>query len=232
MDNIKKDLKYIFILLLSFFIALINSIFLFKSNYLGLKEDYQKNLKFYEVIVYSLGNIRYTLAAYFWIRTEFFIHYSGLTTINNLPEIVYYARLITILNPNFVDAYDFGAYQLAFFLDKPYEAIDFIKEGIKNNPNEYKLYFTTAMIYSQKIKNYNESYKYYLKTEELISKNKVILDRTDALKLYRFLAFSAYKLKKYKEAWDYYNESLKYTENKENAKNTRLYYEILKNLYK
>ncbi|MGB9638103.1 MAG: tetratricopeptide repeat protein [bacterium] len=224
--------RYVIILIFSFLIALVNSIYLFKSNYLGIKEDYEKNLKLYEVIVYSLGNIRYNLAAYFWIRTEYFIHYSGLVTINQLPEIVYYAKLITILNPNFIDAYDFGAYQLAFFLDLPKEGLEFIKEGIKNNPNEYKLYFTTAMIYSQKLKDYNESYKYFLKTIDLVNKNKVKLDNADNLKLYRFLAHSAYQLKKYKEAYIYYNESLKYTENKEASKNTQLYQEILKNLYK
>lgn len=224
--------RYVLILIFSFLIALVNSIYLFKSNYLGLKEDYEKNLKLYEVIVYSLGNIRYNLAAYFWIRTEYFIHYSGLVTINQLPEIVYYAKLITILNPNFVDAYDFGAYQLAFFLDLPKEGLKFIKEGIKNNPNEYKLYFTTAMIYSQKLKDYNESYKYFLKTIDLVNKNKVKLDNADNLRLYRFLAYSAFSLKKYKEAYIYYNESLKYTENKEASKNTPLYQEILKNLYK
>lgn len=229
MDNKKK---YIFILFISFLVAFVNSIYLFKNNYLGIKEDYEKNLKFYEVIVYSLGNIRYNLAAYFWIRTEFFIHYSGFITINELPEIVYYAKLITILNPNFVDAYDFGAYQLAFFLNMPKEGIEFIKEGIKNNPNEYKLYFTTGLIYNQKFKNYNESYKYFFKTFDLINKNKIKLDDSENLMLYKSLAHSAYELKKYKQAYIYYNQALKYTQNKQDFKNTRLYQKILKNLYK
>jgi tetratricopeptide (TPR) repeat protein len=227
-----KDFRYIVILLVCFLVALFNSIFLFNNNYLDLKRDYEKNLKLYEVIVYSLGNIRYNLAAYFWIRTEYFIHYSGFITINNLPEIVYYAKLITILNPNFVEAYDFGAYQLAFFLNLPKEGLDFIKEGIKNNPNEYKLYFTAGMIYSQKIKNYNESYKWFSKSLELIKKNKLNIDRQELFELYKFLAYSAYELNKYTEAYIYYNKSMDYSNNKELMKNSRLYKKILENLYK
>ena len=229
---VNKDLKHIIILLICFLVAVFNSIFLFNNNYLDLKKDYEKNLKLYEVIVYSLGNIRYSLAAYFWIRTEFFIHYSGFVTINNLPEIVYYAKLITILNPNFVEAYDFGAYQLAFFLNLPKEALDFIKEGIKNNPNEYKLYFTAGMIYNQKIKNYNESYKWFLKSLELIRKNKLNIDNQEFFRLYRFLADSAYELNKYTEAYIYYNKSMDYSANKESMKNTPLYKKIIENLYK
>lgn len=218
-----KNLGYILLMVFFFILSLLNFVYLFKVNYLNLRQDYEKRMKLYEVLVYSLGNIRYTLAAYFWIRTELFIHYSGLVTINDLPEIVYYARLITILNPNFVDAYDFGAFQLAFFLNLPHKGLDFIKEGIKNNPNEYKLYFTAGMIYSQKIKDYSSGYKCFNKSLELINKNKIVLSNQENLELYKFLAYTSYELKKYKEAFYYYNESIRYSNNKELMKKTKLY---------
>lgn len=229
----KNKTFYHFLIIFSLIISFVLSIFLWNVNYLGIKEEYNKNMPFYEVLVKSLGNIRYTLAAYLWIRTEFYIHYSGNVTINQLTEITYYARFITILDPNFVEAYDFGAYQLAFFLNLPKEGIKFISEGIKNNPDYWKLYFTTGMIYSQKFKNYKEALPCFLKAEQLLfdpitSKKYSYYKVEDNTKgeLYRFISKCLYEQRDYKNALEYYNKSLKYIKVK-----TPLYYEILKELY-
>lgn len=228
MKNDFYKLSAIVSLVLSFLI----SIFLWNVDYLSLRSQYRSNMPFYEVLINSLGNIRYTLAGYLWIRTEFYIHYSGNVTINQLTEIAYYTRFITMLDPNFVEAYDFGAYQLAFFVNKPQEGLNFIKEGVKNNPNYWKLYYTAGIIYSQKEKNYVEAGKCFIKAEKLlfdpITKTKysyVKIEKSDIGSLYRFIAKALYEQREYKSALEYYNKSLNYIPVK-----AELYYDILRKL--
>ncbi|MCX7758430.1 MAG: hypothetical protein N2169_02285 [bacterium] len=214
-------------LVVSFLISLI----LWSVDYLNLRSQYKSDVSFYDVIVNSLGNIRYTLASYLWIRTEFYIHYSGYVTVNQLPEIVYYARFITVLNPNFVEAYDFGSYQLAFFLGNSIEGINFAREGIKNNPDYWRIYHTAGMIYAQKIKDYKEASKCFFEAERLalspvtIKKYSKVEDN-DFGTLYRFIAKSLYEQRDYEGALEYYNKSLNYINVKAN-----LYYEIINQLY-
>ncbi len=210
------------------------SIFLWNVNYLNLKQQYRSNMTFYEVLISSLGNIRYTLAAYLWIRTEFYIHYSGYVAINNLPEIVYYTRFITLLDPNFVEAYDFGSYQLSFFLNKPNEGLNFVKEGIKNNNDYWKLYFTAGLIYTRKLENYDEAKKVLLKAENLLNSevtNKKYgfykVQNNEYLTLYRLISKCLYEQRDYKAALEYYNKSLKYG----GTKYTPFYQDIIKQLY-
>jgi len=229
-----EKIFYLFLGILFWLISLNFSLFLWRNNYLNLREQYQENLPFYKVLIESLGNIRYTLAAYFWIRTEYYIHYSGNVTINQLPEVVYYARFITMLDPNFVDAYDFGAFQLGIFLDKPIEGINFAREGIKNNPLYWKLYFTAGIIYSQKLKDYRNALPYFLKAEESIFDSNarkkysyVKVDPRDVGELYRFISKCLYEEGEYRRALEYYNKSYIYLPTK-----TPLYNDIIKKLDK
>lgn len=217
----------------SLLLSFILSLFLWNRDYLGIKKEYKENIPLYEVLVSSLGNVRYTLAAYLWIRTEFYIHYSGEVAINNLPEIVYYSRFITILDPNFVEAYDFGGYQLAFFLNKPQDGINFLREGIKNNPDYWKLYYTSGIIYSQKFKNYKEASNVFIKAESLlfnpVTKTKYSyykVENFEIASMYRFISKCLYEQREYKKALEYYNKVLLYSNFK-----SKLYYEIIKQLY-
>jgi tetratricopeptide (TPR) repeat protein len=230
--NKLQGLFYILFGLLFWILSSYTAFRLWIDNYLNLREQYQANLPFYEVLVESLGNIRYTLASYFWIRTEYYIHYSGNVTINNLPEIVYYARFITVLDPNFVEAYDFGAFQLGFFIDKPIEGLSFCREGIKNNPLYWKLYFTAGILYSQKLKDYKNALYYFSKAEKLLfdqeAKRKysyIEIKSSDVGQMYRFIAKSLYEERDYKKALEYYNKSYIYIPTK-----SALYNEILKKL--
>ncbi|MCS7243772.1 MAG: hypothetical protein RMJ36_03440 [Candidatus Calescibacterium sp.] len=225
-----KKLYNIFIFL-TLAVSFLISLLLWKVDYLNLRSQYKTDISFYEVIVNSLGNVRYTLASYLWIRTEFYIHYSGDVAVNQVPEIVYYARFITVLNPNFVEAYDFGAYQLAFFLNNPFEGLNFAREGIKNNPDYWKLYYTAGMIYTQKIKDYKEGGKCFFEAERLAlspvttKKYSKIEDNEFGI-LYRFIAKCLYEQRDYRNALEYYNKSLNYIKIKAD-----LYYEIVNQLY-
>ncbi|MCS7164665.1 MAG: tetratricopeptide repeat protein [Candidatus Calescibacterium sp.] len=224
--------SYFTLIAVTLVINFLISIFLWNNNYLGIREKYRENVSFYEVLVTSLGNIRYTLAAYLWIRTEFYLHYSGHVVINQLPEIVYYARFITILDPSFVEAYDFGSYQLAFFLDKPLEGITFIKEGIKNNPDYWKLYYTAGVIYTRKIREYDDALRCFKKAEELLNdpiKQKKYshykVENTEIGYMYRFMSRCFYEQGDYTKALEYYNKSYNYIQLK-----TELYNEIIEKL--
>ena len=98
------------------------------------------------------------------------------------------------LDPNFVDAYLVGAWHLAYNLTakmedtapeekvwlpahevlvgpkeiKYYEAVDYLQDGIRNNPRNFKLYFDLGFaIYKEKLKDYPNAVKYLEKAVSL-----------------------------------------------------------------
>ena len=75
-------------------------------------------------------------------------------------QILPILRLITWLDNHFIKAYDFGGYFLAITLNQPQEGIDFLEEGIKNNPTSYDLYQGLAYVYFHKMKNYTMAINY------------------------------------------------------------------------
>ncbi|MBI1320422.1 MAG: hypothetical protein GC168_15965 [Candidatus Hydrogenedens sp.] len=96
-------------------------------------------------------------------------------------------KTVTVLDPNFVKAYLIGGWHIAYNVpaDLPltppsllewsdrykacvgpkeaywYEAAEFLKDGIRNNPRNYELYFDLGFaIYDQKIEDYNSAVLY------------------------------------------------------------------------
>jgi hypothetical protein len=96
-------------------------------------------------------------------------------------------KTVTALDPNFVDAYLIGAWHLAYNVtakmsDTPpallqwneeyqacvgdkeifyHEAAEFLKDGVRNNPRDYKLYFDLGFgIYSEKLQDYDNAVLY------------------------------------------------------------------------
>ena len=87
-----------------------------------------------------LGELRYTAAAILWLKTDYYQHeyeFQGHDYRTNEP-IMPLIRLVTILDPHFVQAYDFGAYHLAVNLKKNKESMKFLQEGITNNPEAFE----------------------------------------------------------------------------------------------
>ncbi len=122
------------------------------------------------------------LAANFvWLQVDRYWH-QGM-----MHRMIPLMRTTVLLDPNFIDAYLLGAWHLAYnatahMPDTPvplqqwhprykrclgpketyyYIAIDFLKDGIRNNPRNYKLYFDLGFgIYSEKLKDYPNAVKY------------------------------------------------------------------------
>jgi tetratricopeptide (TPR) repeat protein len=121
------------------------------------------------------GETRKTMAAVLWGRVLIYHTETSHATFygprkdvkpsDNLfksegEQILPILRLITWLDNHFIKAYDFGGYFLAITLNQPEEGIDFLEEGIKNNPTSYDLYQGLAYVYFHKVKNYNLAINY------------------------------------------------------------------------
>lgn len=99
--------------------------------------------------------MRQLLASYTWLRIDQYFHSTGLKMREN-TEIVPLLRLVTLFDPSFVDAYIVLACHLADHLGRKREALEIIREGIKNNmgdggkplsPRVSELYFGAGWIF-------------------------------------------------------------------------------------
>ncbi len=126
-------------------------------------------------------------------------------------ELMPWFKLTTMLNPRHVRAYAVGGYWLAFRLEKPYEAIKFMKEGIKNNPDSYQISEEMGIVYFSKLKDYKKAQYYF----EKALKSQAKMDEYDKAGILRFLAFS-YKFQGHtQKAIDCYKQVLRlFPENK------------------
>jgi hypothetical protein len=128
-----------------------------------------------------LLGFRRVAATFLWIEIDSFWHQG------QMHRMIPLMKTCVTLDPNFVDAYLLGAWHLAYNVtakmpDTPpalkvwnrryevclgekelfyYIAIDFLKDGILNNPRNYKLYFDLGFgIYHEKLKDYPNAVKY------------------------------------------------------------------------
>jgi tetratricopeptide (TPR) repeat protein len=84
-------------------------------------------------------------------------------------------RIITWLQPHFVEAWSLGGWHLAYNMsvytkDKKQsqtfikEGLEFLREGITKNPGIYDLYFELGWTYFHKLEDYDNAVKYFKKT--------------------------------------------------------------------
>lgn len=71
-----------------------------------------------------------------------------------------YIDVVTALDPEFAYAYWFGAFAIADEMEKPDLAIDLINKGIKNNPKNWWLPYTAAVLQLMYKNNFVEAEKY------------------------------------------------------------------------
>lgn len=112
---------------------------------------------------YTLGAVsgfRQVIAGLLWVRSDSFFH-SG-----NYDAILPLIRLITWLDPNWLDPYATGAWHLTYnFTDTDQRSdrrylpagVALLNEGIANNPNLYDMYKEKGWLYYDKIKDYDSS---------------------------------------------------------------------------
>jgi hypothetical protein len=104
------------------------------------------------VVVRSFaGEIRGLLADILWLRVDEYQHRRRIVNGDLLraddEALMPLVRLITWLNPHYIDAYALGGQWLAFHFDRPHEAVAFYEEGIRNNPRSPELAVGAAWVY-------------------------------------------------------------------------------------
>lgn len=107
---------------------------------------------------------------------------------NGIYAMLPWYWLTTTLDPTFERAYSNGAYFLAFNLGKVDEAINYLQEGIHNNPDSYTLYYVFGRIYFSKFHDYDVAIQYFKK-----ALTYTIAEEEDEEEVYRFLIFSYQK---------------------------------------
>jgi len=103
------------------------------------------------VVVRSfLGEVRGLAADFLWLRVDEYQHrrriVGGELLQSDDEALMPLVRLITWLDPHFVDAYALGGQWLAFHFNHPQQAAAFYEEGIRNNPNDFDLHTGAAWV--------------------------------------------------------------------------------------
>jgi len=124
---------------------------------------------------------RKVAANFVWLQVDRFWH-QGM-----MQRMIPLMKTCVILDPNFIDAYLLGAWHLGYNAtanmdDTPqpmkiwndkyqvcmgekqhfyYESVEYLKDGIRNNPRNYKLYFDLGFgLYKEKLNDYDNAVKY------------------------------------------------------------------------
>ncbi|MFP4496660.1 MAG: tetratricopeptide repeat protein [Vulcanimicrobiota bacterium] len=144
-----------------------------------------------------LGELRTILAAYLKIRADLYHHERQKNVYwANDPVTLPLHRLVTSLDPHQVEAYDFGGYHLAINFKKYKEGIEFINEGLKYNPNSFKLNHTLGEIYYV-MEDWDKALNHYTKAMNLAHK------KTEMANSLRRIVWVLRKEKRYDEALEY-----------------------------
>ncbi len=123
----------------------------------------------FEYTLGALTGFRQVIAGILWVRSDAFFHEGNYDAI--LPLI----RLITWLDPNWLDPYATGAWHLTYnFTDTDQRSdrrylpagVALLDEGIANNPAIYDMYKEAGWLNFDKIKDYDEAVKYYERGRE------------------------------------------------------------------
>lgn len=117
-----------------------------------------------QFLVASMTGFKEVVAGALWVRADEFFHS------NQYQAIVPIVRLVTWLDPHNIDVYTTGAWHLDYnFVDKNQLSdkryipcsIALLKEGIRNNPNIWDLYFELGWThYNKKLQDFEQGLKY------------------------------------------------------------------------
>jgi len=149
--------------------------------------EFAKNIQYAEaqasgVNLFSLFfGFRKVAANFVWLQVDRYWH------MGMMHRMIPLMKTCVVLDPNFVDAYLLGSWHLAYNVtakmpETPpalkqwhpsyqacvgeketyyYIAADFLKDGVRNNPRNYKLYFDLGFaVYNEKLHDYPNSVKY------------------------------------------------------------------------
>ncbi len=138
--------KRIFVLLTAFALSISAQIWLDQQNRLPLIPEDTLYVRSSEILKRSSLGFTGLMADAYWINTTLYFgekfQQQRLTgeqfDVRRLELLKPMLELVTELDPRHVAAYRFGGFFLQY--DNPAEAINFLQRGIRNNPNEWRLY--------------------------------------------------------------------------------------------
>jgi tetratricopeptide (TPR) repeat protein len=194
-NYLKKHLKLlILIILVAISFSLTTRLSCLRAEYFPTNFDRPVSI---QLLSEMIGELRTIIASYIFIRTDMYHHEreEKVSWVEDKATLPLH-WLVTALDPQQVNSYDFGAYHLAVNLKKTKQAIQFLQEGLKYNPDSYQLHFTMGEIYYIK-KDYESSIKYLKEALELADSS---IDMKNAL---RRLYWCYRSLKDYDEAMNY-----------------------------
>jgi len=130
------------------------------------------------------------------------IHLHGEEEKELLPWFYYAVRL----NPENINAYVIGGYWIGQRLNRTEEAIKFLEEGIRHNPNSWQVYAGLGEIYFIAKKDYRQALTSFQKAYGLINDENA--DKYDKRRVCAFLAASYEKLGDADKAIEFYRKEL------------------------
>lgn len=130
------------------------------------------------------------------------IHLHGDEKRELIPWLYYAVRL----NPNNINAYVIGGYWIGRQLQEPNEAIKFLKEGLTNNPNSWKIYNQIGNIYFTEKEDYKQALFNFQKANKLLTDTNS--DKFDQRDVYTFTAACYEKLGEINKSMEFYNKVL------------------------
>ena len=175
-----KNLMLI-ILLIAFFIS---SILSDKFTVNFWKHNATKEERTYsapqQVFLSLLGGFRRSIASILWLKSDTYHHdylnkiggamqlsYTGESNYKITDDMPFY-RIITWLDPNFINAYSVGGWYLMNSLGKFAEGKEFLEEGIRLNPKTITLRLDLARTYYFGKNDYAESLIYLSDAEKFL----------------------------------------------------------------
>lgn len=205
------------LLLLILFEVFSISIFPFKEYYTAQKEGSS-----FETLLGALGGFRNFLAAILWLKVDNYHHeaeWADSPELQKGKDILVLIRLITWLDPHFVEAYVVGGWEL-IMIGKKEEGLEFLKEALERNPENYFIVKELAFEYLFSLKKYQQAVKYAQLGLEYVHIDVKPFDEIEPMKRFSVVSEDMYEkevknmhlilgiandsLKNYQEAYSHY----------------------------
>lgn len=120
-------------------------------------------------VAHAAGEFRIVAANLLWMKVVDHYHHQYIASGGDWSRnqtLLPYCRMITWLDPHFVEAYDVGEGILAQ-LGRYKEAKDFLNEGIQNNPRSWELENDMALLYGWYQKDPKDALPYAERAREV-----------------------------------------------------------------
>lgn len=104
-----------------------------------------------DILLDLLGELRTFMARSLFMRADLYHHVMESQGISWRQEqdILPLFRMIALLDPHLVEAYDTAAYDLVLNFGRPREGLEFLREGLRQNPDSAQLHGTLAFLLFQ-----------------------------------------------------------------------------------